>query len=687
MKNMLSKIVKLSFLVLFIFSFVTLSFKLEDIWAAENFPFNGIIHADAAVVYGENVKNGAKATELAYGTRIKVKNLVKNSINNYCSNVYEVEYDGNIGYICSGLVTNVDINTTTSDMVGVEKYQDYCTTLKDQGFPESYCPYLYYLHGKYPSWNFRPDIINETIDKASLEEQGKVVLQTANKNYWYSSSPIEGDYYYIKANVIASFMDPRNSLFVEEIFQYLDLEESSSIVNDNSLLAISGSNGHLAGFLNEFKEAGVNNNINPVHVMARSTQEGANKATYSAVKGTYTTDNGKTSSQGYSLDGYYNFFNIGSYASGYYTGTVQRGLAYAAGFLSDDTCMSVDENGKPYYDETKCGALTYGRPWNTPAKAINGGTMFLANQYVKKGQDTLYYQKFNISSYAQNTKYTNQYMTNIYAPSSESNKMYSAYNKGVLLNSNFNFVIPVYKDMSDIQQPVDKSGNNNLSMIKIDGTNITGFDKDRVEYSYNLVTNSSTFKIEGTVEDSKASVKGNGTVTFTNGVAKVNLVVTAENGSTNTYVVTVNQVKPVTEIKVEEIVSKMGVKISGNIMYGITIGTNVDALVKTVTSNKGTAGVVDVNGKAKTSGALNTGDKITVKGSKDSVTYTIAVRGDIKNDGKISVLDLLRCQKHILNIEILKNEYFYAADTNYDGKINVVDLLKIQKHILGIASL
>ncbi len=694
-------VVKYIFVFIFLIALSLFSFGLEESWAAEVYPFNGSVNADAAVIYKENVKNGAKATELAYGTRIKVNRMVKNAINSYCANVYEIEYEGGIGYTCSGLINNVDINTAKTDIAGVETYQNYCNTLKSSGFPESYCPYLYYLHSKHPNWVFRTDMIGNTLEGIANEEVGKVVLQTSNPNYWYSSTPIEGDYYYVKANVIASFLDPRNSLFENQMFQFLDLEATKDIVNDTALNAITGS-GHLAGFINDFKVAGATYQINPLHIMARSKQEGANKSTYSAVKGTYTTDNGKTSHQGYSLDGFYNFFNVGSYISGAYTGTVQRGLAYAAGFLEDDRCMSVDQNNKPYYDVGKtyvekvnnvdvtmtCGELSYQRPWNTKQKAISGGAEFLANSYIKKGQDTLYYQKFNVSSYTGYNKYTHQYMTNLYAPTSESKTIYSAYNKGNLSNSNFTFIIPVYNNMGDIVQPINKSSNNKLSTIKINNVVLPGFDKDVIEYHYNLVTNASSFTVSAVAEDNKATITGIGNVSFDNsGIANLKIVVKAENGALNTYNVIVTRVKPEDNVKAQDIVNKMGVKVNDKIMYGISPGTNVDTLIKSVTANKGTATVVDISNKAKSTGALVTGDKITVKGTSDSLSLTISVRGDIKNDGKISVLDLLKCQKHILGTDKLANEYFYAADTNYDGKINVLDLLKIQKHILGSAYL
>ena len=95
------------------------------------------------------------------------------------------------------------------------------------------------MHSKYPKWIFTPDKVGESLDKSSTSQQGSGVLPTDNQNYWYSSKPIEGSYYYVKASVIASIMDPRNSLFEDRIFQFLDLEDSSAIYNDKTLEIIS----------------------------------------------------------------------------------------------------------------------------------------------------------------------------------------------------------------------------------------------------------------------------------------------------------------------------------------------------------------------------------------------------------------------------------------------------------------
>lgn len=691
----MKKIVNILMLILFVIVTVLLSWRVSTTKASEVFPFNGIINADSLVVYKGSDTSSGVLTELAYGTSVTV-------LDDASTKFYKISFDnGVIGYTWKSYIINVDNSRLTSDAVGsgIETYDEYCTKLVTDGFEKSYCPYLYYLHSKYPLWTFVADKTGITLESAAQSEEGKVVLQTGNTNYWYSSSPIEGNYYYVNDTVIASFMDPRNSLFEKNIFQFLDLELSKDIVNDKALLDIAGTNGNLGNYLEEFKNAGLTNEINPLHIMSRSKQEGANKTTYdsnlkkyvasySAVTGLYTTSTGRTSTQGYSLDGYYNFFNIGSYADSEYSYTVQRGLAYGAGFIGTDSCITIGKNGLAYYDETKCEALTYQRPWNTPAKAILGGSEFIAGGYVKKGQDNLYFQKFNVSSYSQYNKYTHQYMTNLYAPASESGIMADAYATGSLMNSEFVFVIPVYENMpEDNYQAVDKSSNSRLSSVAINDKTFTEFDPDVVEYNYNLVTTEDTFKIGAKTEDSLSSVNGTGDYTFVDGVATVKLVVTAEDESTTTYVINVKKVVPEEIITVDEIVAKMGIKVNGDIIYGVSPDTVVSTLVNTVTKNKGEAVVTDTSGKGKASGAFVTGDKITIKGTSDSKTFRIAVRGDINGDGVVDLKDFVLVQSHILEKSILTDVKFYAGDVNYDGKIVLADFVLVQSHILKKQSL
>lgn len=674
----MKKIIKCFLILLFGIGTILLSIKLEIINAAENYPYNGMTTGDSLVVHNKaNTNSNSAVTELAFGTGVMVTGK--------SGNMYKITYDTNkTGYVSANYVINVDAGKRTTNVSGIETYDNYCNSLISKGFDRSYCQYLYHLHSKYPNWEFKADVLEYTLDEATAEEEGKVVLQTKNSNYWLNGKYIEGDYYYINQAVIASFMDPRNSLYESLIFQFLDLESSKNISNDNALKKIAGS-GNLSKYFDEFEKAAVTVSINPVHIMARSEQEGANKSNYGAITGLYTTSTGRKSAQGYSLDGYYNFYNIGSYTDSNYDYTVQRGLAYAAGFLESNSCIVKNSNGKYEYSTSKCGQLSYNRPWNTPEKAIIGGAEFIANDYVRKGQDTLYYQKFNVSTYSSYTDFSHQYMTNIHAPVNEGGRIYEAYKAGNLLNSKFTFIIPVYKNMSpDVSEPVDKSSNSRLSSISIDGKAISDFDAVRVEYTYNAITSANSIKVEAKTEDSKASVSGTGTYNFTSdGTVKVTLTVTAEDGSKTVYVVDIKKVVPSESITVNDVVSKMGVKVDGSIMYGISPGTEVSTLVKTVTSNKGQASVVNSSNKSKTTGALASGDKITISGTNEKKVYTIAVRGDVNGDGAVKINDLILVQSHILNKGKLTGYKLYAGDTNYDGAVKINDLIMIQSQILG----
>ena len=65
----------------------------------------------------------------------------------------------------------------------------------------------------------------------------------------------------------------------------------------------------------------------------------------------------------------------------------------------------------------------------------------------------------------------------------------------------------------------------------------------------------------------------------------------------------------------------------------------------------------------------------------------LCVNALTSGDVKITAVDLLRIQKHILKYTTLKDEYYEACDTNYDNSVSPVDMLRIQKHILKYITL
>ena len=86
---------------------------------------------------------------------------------------------------------------------------------------------------------------------------------------------------------------------------------------------------------------------------------------------------------------------------------------------------------------------------------------------------------------------------------------------------------------------------------------------------------------------------------------------------------------------------------------------------------------------------VGTGSKVQIYTNTDSQTlvaeYEILIYGDVDGNGKINSVDLLKLQRHILELEELDFLSQKAGNINKNGKKPTsVDLLLIQRHILGL---
>ena len=142
---------------------------------------------------------------------------------------------------------------------------------------------------------------------------------------------------------------------------------------------------------------------------------------------------------------------------------------------------------------------------------------------------------------------------------------------------------------------------------------------------------------------------------------------------------------PTPEIKIDNVIQESGYKRDGLYMSGIALGTNVETLINNLKKYNSlvSINIKDKNGNVKSSGTIGTGDKIEIDTSTEQIIITAIIYGDLSGDGEINALDLLKIQKHILDITSLDGAFFKAADINKDNDINALDLLRVQKHILG----
>ena len=197
---------------------------------------------------------------------------------------YKVKYyNGTVGYICKSLVEKYS-DVTKSDST-------YCKTLKDAGFPESYCPFLSYLHSKHPNWIFKAENTGVSFLNAINGESERNYTQINKSAYLQSYELSEaGGWRTASDGYVAYMLDPRNYLNEQNIFAFESLSYDSkyhtisairSIVKDTYLDTDT-----YAGY---FLDAGKTYKVSPVHLASRVKQEGGTDSSYDSVSGKVTS--------------------------------------------------------------------------------------------------------------------------------------------------------------------------------------------------------------------------------------------------------------------------------------------------------------------------------------------------------------------------------------------------------------
>ncbi len=553
------------------------------------------------------------------------------------------------------------------------------------GFPESYWENLAVMREAHPRWrfvaiptdiDFKTAVDNEDVGNKSLYQvtnsKGQGYLSTKPENYNWDTDTFkyyDGTTWYAANNqTIAYYLDPRNFLNDMYIFQFESVSLNKETQTEEVVKATLGDS-YISQFLPHFITAGDTWKMNPVYLAALSLQEvGSGKTPGKAVSGGVF----KYKEKEYS--GFYNFYNIGANSSAG-GGATANGLAYA-GTIKD-------------------GKTTYGRPWDTEEKAIIGGAQFMYQTYVQYSQNTTYFKKWNtVANYAKKNNlpyynnFTHQYQQGILAPTSEALRTYKSYVNLDLLGNEYIFYIPVYKNMpAKTTLPKEGNPNNRLKTIKVNGKQIEGYASSNFNYKMTVENEVSSIKLEATTINSGATVKGTGTISLKEGENTIKLTVQAQNDDIQNYTLVITRVasdEPIVYPKVSEIMKTTTYVTKDNKLSNVSFSTSVANFKGQITKVSSTAEVsVKTNNKEKTTGNIATGDTITIKSGEDTSTYTVVLYGDTNGDNSISVLDLLRVQKHILGSSTLNGAFKDAADVNKDGRVNVLDLLKVQKHILG----
>ena len=263
------------------------------------------------------------------------------------------------------------------------------------------------LKTKHPNWSFKilyTDIDwNEAIGKEYLghgSSPKNLVPKTHNSSWICNICGVDkaydnGSWRCASKSGIEYMMDPRNSINEADIFQFEELTSTGSDVN----IVKKMTNGtFLQGREQEITNIANTKGVNAYYIVARLIQEQGKSGS--------ELISGKT--------GYYNAFNFGA---------------------SGSTSEQVIANGLAYAKK---------KGWDTLEKSISGGVDLIANEYIKIGQNTLYFQKFNVTK---KSTFAHQYQQNLFAAKTESATLRNTYLDIESYDSKHTFIIPVFKNM------------------------------------------------------------------------------------------------------------------------------------------------------------------------------------------------------------------------------------------------
>lgn len=505
---------------------------------------SGVKYIAVDVVYNDKTYSGYVTANLIRFEQVEVEEVVKGEKENY--NIVETTPEPQPTQTAASLGQEKPIagkkgdNAQTANMTD----QEFKKQMVAEGFPSSYISILQALHAKYPKWQFKAYQTgidwNTAVDNESVV--GLNLISNSRTSDWKSQEegaynkdtdtyiPFDGSSWVTASQkAVKYYMDPRNFLDENKIFQFESLEYQEGVQNQNGVenvlkntpmyqasfdyLDDSGKETQIT-YSKAFMEAAVVSRVSPYHLASRVKQEVVTGPTSmsSSVSGTV---------KGY--EGIYNFYNIGAYHSTKSGGAVANGLSWA----SKDT--------------------TYMRPWNTKYKAIVGGAQYLGSNYINVGQNTLYLQKFNMTS---SNTYNHQYMANIEAPASEALKTAEAYGEDKA-NMSLVFSIPVYSAMPSKVCPMpdgaDVSPNNYLQSLGVRGFHFKNpfrsGDDGSVVYRLTVARRVKSVRIEATPVSTAAQVTGTGNKKLKKGTKTFIVKVKAQNGSIRKYKVRIKRKK------------------------------------------------------------------------------------------------------------------------------------------------
>lgn len=526
------------------------------------------------------------------------------------------------------------------------------------------------LKQQHPSWNFKilytdiewsEAIANEFVGHGSSPRNlipannsnytGDWICPVCGPNKVYDS----GSWLCASESAIKYMMDPRNSLNGSDIFQFLELSYNGYNMDTVRSMVSKASFLNNDSCINTLISAGEKYNVNVYYLIARILQEQGSDGTVLSSGAGY---NGQ-------YVGYYNVFNIGASGSGK-DAVILNGLKRA------------ESEG-----------------WTSIESSIDGGVRIIANSYIAKGQNTLYLQKFDV----ENTDglYWHQYMQNILAAQNEGSELRRTLEKFNLIESDYTFVIPVYKNMPSSASPrpsTTSTGGTENELVRI---NVTNSLYIRETPGKNAKKIGSVFKDEIVTRLEKATSKIDGTywdyIMKSDGTKGYAARETYDyESSYKLYLVPLSEESNPEPTPAPEPEQPQEPDVPDEIIRNDKIEVNKTINSAVITPNTTVQQIIDFLGadttvKNANGDVLKPGDVVSTN-CKINDTYSISVLGDVNGDGLIDTGDTYQLKLIVLGREQVQGEtHRIASDVNRDGYIDTGDTFILKKQVLNISNI
>lgn len=519
-----------------------------------------------------------------------------------------------------------------------------------------------------------------------------------------------GSWYCASAKTVAYYMDARNWLNETYALAFETLSFNSNVHTvegvqailsgtfmDTNIVTYIDTNGATQTINKSYAQiiydAGKAHNVSPYHLAARVRQEQGGGGS-SLISGSYTYTDPETKKKTV-YTGYYNYFNIAA---------------------SGDTETEIIKNGLERAKD---------KGWTTPELAIIGGAKFLKGGYIGNYQDTLYLQKYHVDSASKYALYSHQYQQNVSAPYTESTDVYDAYEELGILESNFNFIIPVYENMPSTasakpgrdvtlttEDVVVQTQTTDLSIRS--GPSTGYYVKAKVPKGTKLVRIEKAVDVssDGRYWDRVAYNTGNGiiigyasreylgdieTTEVVNEEVTISVMCNLRNGPASTVNTKVKQIlQKGTKVTV---IDKMTYSEFGHTWYRVKLADGTQGYISSAYIETKPAVkyeieetnimvspdtlVTDFPNAVLEGEVLGTGAKITI-GEKE---YTVIMLGDVSGDGQIKSKDYMMIKNYIMGTLKLSDIEQRAADVSKDAAIKSKDYMMMKNHIMGLSQI